>query len=408
MSRLLFFLPFLYLTCFAAPSPTELQVTYLRKILQQADHAYYNTHQSLMSDSAYDALRCQYDRLIREYPTLAHPAQPGSPPDVEKRVLHAHPVLSLQKAYSQSAVDAFIQKGGQQQLYCIEPKIDGLTVILRYQEGLLVQALTRGDGKSGMNITAEILAAGVVPAVLKNAPDQVVVRGEIFITFAAFNALNARREKAGQHPLKSPRNTAAGSLRLKDYAEIANRKLSIQIFDLIATNPMPTTHTEALALITAVGLPVVESKTVMAADIQAAVAELNQRRTAFPFQTDGIVLRIDGHTVFKDLGATAQYPRGAIARKYKEIPVETRLLHVTWSIGETGKLTPVAHFEPVELSGATLQKASLYNLDHLRALDLRIGDRIKVIRAGGSIPEVIGVCTEKRNGNETPIPDPSR
>jgi len=361
-----------------------------------------------MSDAAYDALRNQYDRLIREYPELETTPQVGAQPTGSaQKIDHTMPVLSLQKAYTDEAVDGFLRKCGTNRLYCIESKIDGLTVVLRYREGLLVQAITRGDGKSGTDATTAILSSGAVPIVLKNAPAQLEVRGEAFIPVAAFEALNHRRMENGLDALKSPRNTAAGTLALSDCMEVASRGLAIQLFDLIATDPMPPTHTAAMALMKSIGLPTIESRTVAASDVQRAVAELNRRRENLPFQTDGIVIRIDDLAAFERLGATSHHPRAALARKYKEIPVSTRLLDVEWSRGKTGKLTPVARFEPVEINGATLQQATLHNLVHIRAMDLKIGDTIEVIRAGGAVPEIIGIRSEKRTGTERPIPDPA-
>ncbi|MCF7816301.1 MAG: hypothetical protein K9M54_00325 [Kiritimatiellales bacterium] len=408
MRNVLLFFIVVHLSCSAAPLSFVQQADNLRLILRQADEAYYNHHSSLMSDAAYDALRSQYDRLAAEYPELASASPVGAPPsEPSNHVVHAIPILSLQKAYTDEAVETFLENCGTNLLYCVEPKIDGLTVVLSYCDGLLVQAATRGDGKTGVDVTSAILASGVVPVALTNAPAQLDVRGEVLLPFPAFEALNRRRAETGQSPLKSPRNTAAGTLNLSDYAEIANRGLAIQLFDVLATEPMPATHTEALALLESVGLPTIESRTVAASDVLSTVAALNQQRAGFLFPTDGVVIKLDDRAAFEHLGATAHHPHGALARKYKDRPVETRLLGVDWARGATGKSTPIARFEPVELQGATTQNATLHNLAHIRAMDLRIGDCIQVIRAGGAVPEIIGVCPERRTGSETPIPDPS-
>lgn len=407
MRRLLLFLTTVQLICGAVPNPVEQQADQLRVILRQADTAYHNNSQSLMSDAAYDALHEQYDRLLSAYPELTNPTCVGAPVSEQReRIAHTIPILSLQKAYSPDAVVAFLEKCGTNLLYCVEPKIDGLTVVLRYTNGLLVQAMTRGDGKTGMDVTAAILAAGVAPAVLATAPAYLEVRGEVFLARADFEALNRRRETIGKPPLKSPRNTAAGTLRLSDYAEISNRNLSVRIFELIATEAMPSTHTGALARIKSLGLPTIDSQLVGAPEVQSAIENLNQRRATLPFPSDGIVIRLDSRTAYEQRGATAHHPRGALARKYREMTVETRLISIEWSRGASGKQTPIAHFEPVEIQGATLQKATLHNLAHLRAMDLKIGDWINVIRAGGSIPEIIGLCPGRRTGSETPIPNP--
>ncbi len=194
---------------------------------------------------------------------------------------------------------------------------------------------------------------------------------------------------------------------LTDYTEIARRRLEFQCFELLATDSLPSTHTAALALVKKAGLSVVESVAVPSTDVLAAIEDLNRRRATFHFITDGIVIKVDDLAVRDRLGATAHHPRSAIARKYEETPVQTRLLSVDWSRGTTGKLTPVARFEPVEIQGATVQSATLHNLDHLRSMDLKIGDWINVIRSGGTVPEITGICPERRTGQETAIPDPA-
>jgi DNA ligase (NAD+) len=395
-----------HLSCFAAPPAIERQARALQAVLRQADDAYYNKHESGMSDAAYDALRKQYDGLLAAFPELGNPSPVGAPVAEAGRVAHDAPVLSLDKVYSDGEVLCFLEKTGTNLLYCVEPKLDGLTVALRYRNGLLVQAVTRGDGKAGADVTSAVLASGAVPVAIATASTQFDVRGEMLLPLPAFEVLNRRRIDAGEAPLKSPRNAASGTLMLTDYAEVAARGLAFRCFELLKTDSMPLTHTEALALVKAAGLPIVENKTVPAGGVLATISDLNQRRTAFPFMTDGIVIKVDDLAACARLGATAHHPRSAVARKYEETPVQTRLLGVDWSRGETGRLTPVARFEPVEIQGATIQRATLHNMDHIRAMDLKIGDRIQVIRSGGSVPEISGVCLDLRTGNETAIPDP--
>lgn len=407
LRRLVFLLVSVELACLAAPLGIEQQAAALQTVLRQADNAYYNKHQSVMSDATYDSLRRRYDQLVVENPELAAANPVGFPVEESiRRVAHDAPVLSLDKVYSDKEVTHFLQQTGTNLLYCIEPKIDGLTVVLHYSNGLLVRALTRGDGKTGVDITPALLASGAAPAVLTNAPAQLDVRGEALISLPAFEKLNQRRIEGGLEPLKNPRNIASGTLMLVDYAEIAKRGLELQCFELLATENMPATQPEALALLEKAGLPVVESVTVSAMEVLAAVEKLNRRRAAFPFVTDGIVIKVNDFAVRARLGATAHHPRSAIARKYEETPVQTKLLAVDWSRGATGKMTPVARFEPIEIQGATVQSATLHSLEHLRAMDLQIGDRINVIRSGGTVPEITGNCPERRTGSETAIPAP--
>jgi DNA ligase (NAD+) len=193
---------------------------------------------------------------------------------------------------------------------------------------------------------------------------------------------------------------------LTDYAEIASRALEFQCFELLAADHMPSAHTEALALLKKTGLPVVQSLTVPSAGVLSAVESLNRQRAELPFETDGIVIKVNDLAVRDQLGATAHHPRGAMARKYEDAPIQTRLLGVEWSRGATGKLTPVARFEPVEIQGATVQNATLHNLNYIRSLDLKIGDWIFVTRSGGTVPEITGICPNRRTGLEISIPDP--
>jgi DNA ligase (NAD+) len=407
MLRMLFFaLIAVQAVCAAVPPNVEQQARALQTVLRQADEAYYNKHQSVMSDAAYDLLRKQYDQLLAGYPELASENTVGAPVAEAGRVPHAAPVLSLDKVYSDDGVRRFLQQTGTNLLYCIEPKIDGLTVVLHYRNGALVQAVTRGDGKTGVDITPAMLASGAVPVALTNAAAKLTVRGEALLPKAAFEKLNQRRAESGQEPLKNPRNVASGTLMLTDYAEIASRALEFQCFELLAADHMPSTHTEALALLKKTGLPVVQSLTVPSAGVLSAVESLNRQRAELPFETDGVVIKVDDLAVRDQLGATAHHPRGAMARKYEDTPVQTRLLGVEWSRGATGKLTPVARFEPVEIQGATVQNATLHNLNYIRALDLKIGDWIFVTRSGGTVPEITGICPNRRTGLEISIPDP--
>ncbi|MCK5844780.1 MAG: hypothetical protein KAG97_08745, partial [Victivallales bacterium] len=352
-------------------------------------------------------LRDQYNALVEIDPTLgtAFPVGVENHPTTI-RTKHTSPILSLKKAYSDSKVEAFLDTCGTHLLYCIEPKLDGLTVVLRYRDGVLTQALTRGDGHNGSDITAAILASGAVPTTLSISPARFDVRGEAILPLPAFKALNLRRIEEEKPLLKSPRNTAAGTLRLSDEDEIARRGLQIQLFELLATDSPPATHTQALALMRSAGLPVIESHTLTADHVIEEIQQMNNTYANRPYTTDGIVIKMDDRSIFEQLGATAHHPRGALARKYKELPVETQLQRVEWTRGKTGRLTPVGHFTPIDIQGATLQKATLHNRTYLQAMDLKLGDWIQVIRAGGSVPEIIGRCPNRRTGDERPIADP--
>lgn len=376
----------------AAPPAVEEQAVSLSRILKAADDAYYNRNESILSDAAYDGLREQYDGLVQAYPELKELERVGCSVSGSKKKDHTKPVLSLSKAYSDEEVEAFIHACGTNRYFCVEPKIDGLTVVLNYRDGLLTQVLTRGNGKAGSDVTEAVMASGCAPLQLQNAPAVLDVRGEVFIPVDAFEALNKRRVLIGKEPLKSPRNTAAGTLRLDDCSEIAKRKLKLRIFEIIDASVMPSTHLEGLLNAGESGLPVIECRRTDGADVLAAIATMNEHRSGLPYLTDGIVVKVDNTGVYTEMGSTAHHPRGAIARKYKETPVETTLVKIEWSKAATGRMTPIAVFEPVELCGATVSRASLYNEEHLRALNLAVGDRIQVIRAGGAVPEVLGAA----------------
>lgn len=376
-------------------------------MLREADEAYYNLGEPIMADEAYDALRAQYQSLQAEYPDLpAYSFIGAAVPELENPAVHTQAVLSLKKAYSDEEVVEFIEACGADRIYCVEPKIDGLTVVLRYREGRLLQALTRGDGTTGSEVTAQIRASGAVPLALTNAPARFEVRGELYMPFAAFEALNERRVADGETALKNPRNTAAGTLRMKDLTAVAKRGLEYAVFEVVESEPMPTTHADALAMAQSFGLTPVAHQLLSGSNVISGVTLMNQRRAELPYPSDGVVIRLNDCAEFERMGATERWPNGALARKYKSVPVETRLRRVEWTTGETGRLTPVAGFDPVAMDGAELKRASLHSLSHLRALDLMIGDRIQVIRAGGAVPEIIGRVPGPRTGDEQPIPDP--
>ncbi|NLX25381.1 MAG: hypothetical protein GXY61_05385 [Lentisphaerae bacterium] len=394
-------------SCLAAPKLVEQRAAEIRTVLREADDAYYNLGEPIMANEAYDALRSQYQSLKTEYPDLpAYSSVGAAVPEQENPAAHTQPVLSLKKAYSDEGVVEFIEACGADRIYCVEPKIDGLTVVLRYREGRLLQALTRGDGITGSDVTAQVRASGAVPLALTNAPTRLDVRGELYMPFAAFEALNEQRVADGEAELKSPRNTAAGTLRMKDLAAVAKRGLAYAVFEVLESEPMPTTHADALAMAQSCGLTPVAHQLLSGSNAVHAVALMNQRRAELPYPSDGVVIRLNDCAEFERMGATARWPNGALARKYKSVPVETHLRRVDWTTGETGRLTPVAGFDPVTMDGAELKRASLHSLSHLRALDLMIGDRIQVIRAGGAVPEIIGRVPGSRTGDEQPIPDP--
>ena len=391
----------------AVPEEVAVRSALLRERLKEADDAYYERGAPILSDAEYDALRAEYAALRGAFPELPDYDGVGAEVSEGKRSgVHSRPMLSLKKAYSDGEVLGFVERCGSNEVYCVEPKVDGFSLVLRYEAGRLVRALTRGDGTVGVDVTEQVMASGCAPLVLgTNAPRVLEVRGEAFLSFAAFEALNDRRESEGQNALKSPRNSAVGTMRLKDLVEVARRDLSFCVFEVVS-GLEEGSHEDRLARVERYGLAVVPCRKVSGNDVLKTVERMNTERAGLGFATDGVVIRVDDLERFAELGSTARWPRGAVARKYRSASVETRLVGVEWRLGESGRWTPVACFERVVLDGAELERASLHSVEHLRAMDLRLGDRIWVTRSGGVIPVVLGRVPGERTGDEQIVEGP--
>lgn len=372
------------------PDAVRRQAETLASILKEADEAYYVRADPIMSDAAYDALRAGYEALCRKYPELAEAGRVGAAEPAGGDIVHELPVLSLQKLWTDEEAAAFVERCGAGQMFCIEPKIDGVSAVLRYRGGVLAEAVTRGDGKAGKDITRAVVMSGAAPLSLTNCPASLLVRGEVYIPKTAFVKLNTRRAAEGLEPLKSARNTAAGTLRLHDAAEIAARGLEFCAFEWIKPPSGIVRHSEALERLESFGLEVVECRRAEAPQVLTVIEAMNRQRGQWAYETDGLVVRVNDFSRFQELGSTARYPKGAAARKFRSVPVETELLSIEWSVSAGGRRTPVAVFRPVVIDGAEISRASLYNEEHLLALGLEAGDRILVIREGGVIPEVVG------------------
>ncbi len=304
---------------------------------------------------------------------------------------------SLQDAFSFDELREFDRRVRQvipEPKYVVEAKIDGLSVSLEYHNGILAVGSTRGDGDVGENVTDNLLAIRDIPPRLENAPELLEVRGEVYMPHAAFARLVEEQELADKTPFKNPRNAAAGSLRQKDSRITASRGLSIFVFNLQQAQPASfATHHETLDYLKGLGFPVSPRYTVFA-DIESAIAEIEEigrLRGEFAFDIDGAVIKVDQLDARPLLGSTAKFPRWAIAFKYPPEEKETILRSVDVTVGRTGVLTPTAVFDPVLLAGTTVSRAILHNEDFIRQLDLRIGDTIKVSKAGDIIPEVVAV-----------------
>ncbi len=394
----------------------------LRAEIARHDDLYFRHNASDISDEAYDSLKRELTQLEQtgpqsgtSGPTESTTASLGNDhTEGFASVAHRQPMLSLKKAYTESDLRAFIhrveQSTGRHELsWVIEPKFDGIAVSLTYENGRLLRALTRGDGKQGDDVTKNVLTLPTLPRTLpQGSPKLVELRGEVFINDADFARLNAQREEAGEPLFAHPRNLAAGTLKTLDSREVAKRHLSIVFYGLGAWEGIPAkpASQQALhALIKAWNLPAVDTITMAqtADEVCGAVIRLGRQRTALGFPTDGAVIKINDTNLQQQLGASAEAPRWAIAYKFQPGRVSTRLRAITLQVGRTGIITPVAELDPVEIGGTTIGRASLYNAEAITRRDLRIGDWVFLEKAGEIIPRVTGVDISHRSPTAVPF-----
>lgn len=368
-----------------------------------------------LEDFEYDALTRELKGLEAQYPELVTPASPtqhvgGTPSGRFAKVTHAVKMESLLDAFSYDELRDFdrrVRDAGIEPEYVVEIKIDGLSCSLEYENGELVRASTRGDGVVGEDVTANVRAIKKIPKKLKNAPEFLEVRGEVYMPHEAFQHLCAEQELQGAAPFKNPRNAAAGSLRQKDAKITGSRGLSIFVFNVQQVHGKElTTHAESLDYLKSLGLPV-SPRYHIVHDIEDAIKEIEQigqNRSKLDFDMDGAVIKIN-HFAQRDLmGSTNKFPRWAIAFKYPPEVKETTLRNIEVAVGRTGVLTPTACFDPVFLAGTTVARATLHNEDFIRQFGLCIGDTIQVRKAGDIIPEVIGVVHHPENAEPYRMP----
>ncbi len=396
------------------------RLNFLRSEINRHDRLYYVEARPEIGDADYDALYRELEALERAHPEWAAPDSPtmrvgGAPIAAFKQVRHDPPMMSLDKTHSRDDLvdfDAFLRRQlpGQVWDYVVEPKIDGVAFSLLYEKGLLVRAATRGNGEIGDDITANARTIRSIPLSISGAPDLLEVRGEVYMTRAGFAALNRREEEAGRAPFMNPRNAAAGSLKQLDPREVSRRPLDAVLYACGAVKGVEfSTHGSLLQRLADWGFKT-PPWTRLCVDIRAvlaAIAELEQLRHAFPFEIDGAVVKVNRRDLYPLLGATAKSPRWARAFKYEPERAETRIWKITVQVGRTGVLTPVAELEPVLLAGSEIARATLHNADEIARRDIRVGDRVWVVKAGDVIPAVESVLTEKRDGSETPFEMPA-
>ncbi len=381
----------------------------LRKQLHQHNHNYYVLSQPVISDFEFDKLMRELTDLEARHPEFYDPNSPsvrvGS--DINKnftQVQHRYPMLSLQNTYSEGEVTDFYNRAKRTlnsdfEIVC-ELKFDGTSISLVYEKGRLSQAITRGDGKQGDDVTANVRTIRNIPLVLQgeNIPEYLEVRGEILLPWNVFDQLNREREAQEEPLFANPRNAASGTLKMQDSKVVASRRLEARMYYLLGENLPSDSHFENMQLARGWGLPVDKSVKRCAAlpEVFDFLKYWDAERKNLPVATDGVVLKVDSLAQQRNLGATSKFPRWAIAYKFNAEQAITRLLSVSYQVGRTGAVTPVANLDAVLLSGTTVRRASLYNEDAIAALDLHIGDMVYVEKGGEIIPKITGVDKEAR------------
>ena len=389
--------------------PIRQKIESLRQQLHEHNYNYYVLSNPIISDREYDRMMQQLTELEAQYPGWYDPNSPtmrvGS--DINKnftQVKHRYPMLSLQNTYSEGEVADFYNRvkrtlNEEFEIVC-ELKYDGTSISLHYENGRLSRAVTRGDGKKGDDVTANVRTIRNVPLILKggNLPPYVEVRGEIVMPWSSFETLNREREEQEEPLFANPRNAASGTLKMQDSRIVASRRLESYMYNMLGESLPTDSHFDNMTLARAWGLNVSRSMTKCRnlEEIFAFLKQWDVERKTLPVTTDGVVLKVDSLNQQRNLGSTSKFPRWSIAFKFNAEQAVTRLESVSWQVGRTGAVTPVANLEPVLLSGTTVKRASLYNEDAINALDLHIGDMVYVEKGGEIIPKITGVDREAR------------
>ncbi len=385
------------------------QILQLREALRQHNYNYYVLDEPSISDFEFDTKLKQLQDLETAHPQFYDASSPtlrvgGAVTKNFETIVHAQRMYSLDNSYSKDdlmdwetrlrkMVDGAIE-------YTCELKYDGASISLTYENGLLVQALTRGDGTQGDNVTANIKTIKSVPLKLRgDYPDKFEIRGEIVLPFEGFNAMNAERIAAGEEPYKNPRNTASGSLKLQDSAEVAKRPLECLLYSIVGENTDLKTQFENLEKARSWGfkVPTIAKLTDSIDGVLEFVNYWDTHRHELPYETDGVVVKVNSLFQQAELGYTAKAPRWAMAYKFKAEQVSTRLEHISYQVGRTGAITPVANLQPVELAGTIVKRASLHNADQIEKLDVRVNDWVYVEKGGEIIPKIMGVDLDRRD-----------
>lgn len=377
------------------------------------NHKYYQESVSEVSDYEFDQMLERLIELEKSFPHLRKPDSPsqrvgGTITKHFDTVVHKYPMLSLANTYSPEELKDFdgrVKKGLEDQSYeyFCELKFDGVAISLTYENGQLTRAVTRGDGTKGDDITANAKTIRSIPLSLGKGdyPESFEVRGEVFMPNTVFEAINKQKMTDGEELLANPRNTASGTLKMQDSSIVASRKLDCYLYSLMTDRETVATHAESIACLERWGFNVspTYSKCANIEEVLDYIAKWEEERKSLPVETDGIVIKVNSLKQQNDLGFTAKSPRWAIAYKYKAESASTRLNGVTYQVGRTGAVTPVAELEPVLLAGTTVKRASLHNANEIQRLGLRIGDMVHVEKGGEIIPKITGVALDSRPGD---------
>ncbi len=398
-------------------NPQE-RIADLRTALHEHNHRYYILDQPTISDFEFDQLLKELEQLERQFPEFYDENSPtmrvgGSVVKSFNTVVHQYPMLSLGNTYNWDELADWIgrvEKLAPESTFVCELKYDGVAIGIRYEHGKLVQAVTRGDGTQGDDITTNVRTIRSVPLQLNGpAPDSFEIRGEIVLPHAAFERLNTSRRAEGQPEFANPRNCASGTLKLQDSSVVASRGLDAYLYFVLPDGVFADTHSKTIEAAGELGFKVPKNSDKYIAEcsgieeIKAFIEYWDVERHHLPFDIDGIVIKVNDYKAQQDLGFTAKSPRWATAFKFKAEQVSTRLEHVSYQVGRTGAITPVANLKPVWLGGTTVKRASLHNQDQIALLDLHVGDEVFVEKGGEIIPKVVGIKLDARAEGAVPV-----
>jgi len=405
----------------------QQRVDEIRQEISHHNYRYYVLNKPVVSDSEYDQLMVELRMIEDEHPDWITPDSPtqrtGAPPSERfTKLRHPAAILSLGNAFDENDVRAWYERISRldervrETDFVVEPKLDGLTVVLHFQNGIFSQGATRGDGEVGEEVTSNLRTIRSLPLRVpvqqdgNEIPEFLVVRGEVFMYLKDFEKLNRRLNEAGEKMYLNPRNTAAGSLRQLDPQLTSTRPLNLLTYDIVSSDrTLWATDEERLRFLKKIGFPVVDWT--YCEDIDSAIdvsLDIVEQRYNMPYEADGVVIKINDLNLAEDLGVVGKDPRSAIALKFPAVEVTTQLRDIGVNVGRTGVLTPYAILEPVEISGVIVKQATLHNFDYIAEKDIRPGDRVLIKRAGDVIPYVIGPVVDVRNGEEKPYTPPRK